>query len=501
MTEESWRRLSVRVVYLGLIRLAISLVTGYFGIAWRDDPVWPLLLGAAGGLLGAIVDLKRWQTTRFRITPERVEMRTGWISRKHRTVARDRIRSVDSSAKFIPRLLGLRTVRIGSGEAESSFELDALDRFNAERVQQELRPGGPLPETSEMSPVDEMVITRLRRAWIPLNVFSVGAVFAVAAPLFGLNWMLRSIDVDLLGFGRELFGWNSHSLPVNILLVLLVAYPLGFLAKGAAFVVENWRFELVRTRGALITRRGLFTTTTVQRSDDRTRGIAFAEPLMTRWLRLTRTKLLLTGAAAGEGGGGDILPGIRLGEARDLAAQILPDGARPLEAPLRTHPRGALVRRVGWAIHTPALLAGALLLFPLPGWVWPLPLLLIPVTVPLAVVAYRSLGHTVQDDYLVVREGALTRDTVALQNRAVLGWSLEQSIFQRWAGRMTVGIATAAGSRHYQAHDVSVDQALTLITEATPALAAAIRDDSGDPARVVQPRGPESPPGPAISAC
>ncbi|GAA1608272.1 PH domain-containing protein [Actinoplanes couchii] len=316
-----------------------------------------------------------------------------------------------------------------------------------------------------MSDEAETVIARLRRPWIWLNAFRIESAFALIAPVFALHWALRPFGVDLFRTARDLFGTDLR----GIVLILLIAVPLGFAVAAVAFVIDNWNFELVRTGGALITRKGLFTTTTVQRSDERTRGIAFAEPLLTRRLRVTKTKLLLTGSAAGEGGG-DILPRTRLEEARDLAAQILPDGARPLEAPLRRHPRGALVRRIGWAVYTPVLLAAALLPFPLPGWVWPLPFLLIPVTVPLAAIAYRSLGHTVQDDYLVVRDGALTRRTVALQNRAVIGWSLEQSLFQRWAGRMTVGIATAAGSRSYEAPDVSVDQAMTLIAEATPGL-------------------------------
>ncbi|HWS37262.1 MAG TPA: PH domain-containing protein [Actinoplanes sp.] len=499
--EQEWRRLSVRVVHLGLIRLAMSSVSGYLGVTLRDDPVWPLLAGAAFGLLGAVGDLVRWQTTRFRITADVVEMRTGWIARKHRTVGRDRIRSVDSSARLIPRLLGLRTVHIGSGETESSFKLDALDKAGAESVQRELRadapvarPGpattGPAAATgaesdiSEMSPTEsgslaepgdlaepaEESIARLRRSWIWLNALGAEAPFTLIAMVFTLHWALRPFGVDLFAAIR---GLSGHLVLLTVL--ALLAIPVAFAVRAVSFVVDNWRFELVRSGGTLITRHGLFTTKTVQRSDARTRGIAFAEPLLTRRLGVTTTKLLLTGSAAGEGGG-DILPRIRLPEARDLAARILPDGARPLEAPLRRHPRGALVRRIGWSLYTPALLAGALLPFPLPGWVWPLPLLLIPVTVPLAVVAYRSLGHTVHGDYLVVRDGALTRKTVALQNRAVIGWSLEQSLWQRWAGRMTVGVATAAGSRHYVSPDMGADQALALIAEATPHLADAIID-------------------------
>jgi putative membrane protein len=151
-----------------------------------------------------------------------------------------------------------------------------------------------------------------------------------------------------------------------------------------------------------------------------------------------------------------------------------------MAATLLRHPRGALVRRLGWATYGPGLGSLVLLLFvlsgALPGWVWPLPLALLPLTVPLAVVAYRSLGHAWAEPYLVVRRGALSRRTVALQERAVIGWTLRQSIPQRWGGRLTAGVSTAAGERHYEVPDAGVDQALALIAAATPLLASRFID-------------------------
>ncbi len=560
-TAEPWRRLSVRVVYLDLARVALSLVTGYIGIVIGDDPVWPLVGGAVAGLLGALADLIRWRTTRYRITPERVEMLSGWLSRKQRIVARDRIRSIDSSAKLLPRLLGLRTVHIGSGESVASFKLEGLDHRHAERVRQELMPGHaarleapstkeftseqpatsePAPEqpaTAEPSggqpatryeaageaapgqpaaglppaapagsgqspggqsaggkplasvppePAPATVIATLRRHWVPLNMVTVWAVLTVAGPLFGLHWFLRPFGVDLWGLARDLVGWETRTITWNVVVLLLIAYPLGVAGAAVTFVVKNWNFELVRTGTApdtaLVTRRGLLSTRTVQRSDERMRGIAFEEPLVWCWLRLTKIKVLSAGLREFGEGGDHILPRLRMAEARELAGHILPDGSRPLETELRQHPRGALLRRLGMAIYKPAVLSGVLLLFcltdALPDWVWPLPLLLIPLTVPLAVVAYRSLGHAIAGVYLVVRRGVLSRHTVALQRRAVIGWTVEQSILQRWGGRMTVGVATAAGDRHYKSPDMSTEQALEFIEEATPRLAAAVIERS-----------------------
>ncbi|MBM2619347.1 PH domain-containing protein [Actinoplanes sp. LDG1-06] len=492
MTAEAhpWRRLSVRAVYLDLIRLVGSLVPGFLGVTLGDDgPIWFLVAGSVVGLLGAGAGLIRWMTTRYRVTPELVEMRSGLVQRKHRTVNRDRIRTVDSTAKWLHRVFGLRVVHIGSGDTGSSFDLDALDRGHAAQLHRELSPGAVVRAEAEAetdaatSEVPETVIARWDARWVPLNAVNVWAVLTAVGPPFALYWFLRPFGVDLLDIGRALLDRQPLGGPVLIAVGVLVAYAVGFAGNAVSFVLQNANFQLVR-RGtapdtALVTHRGLLSTQTLQRDDRRLRGLQFTEPLLWRWLGLTETKVITTGLkTTGESGSGDLVPRVRMPEARDIAARVLADDHRPLEAALHRHPRGALVRRIGWALWGPALGSAVLALFvltgALPDWVWPLPLALIPLTVPLAVVAYRSLGHALTGPYLVVRHGATQRHTVALQRRAVIGWSLRQSLLQRWGDRMTIGIATAAGARHYEAHDAGVDQTIAFLRGATPELAAEI---------------------------
>ncbi|MCO8275596.1 PH domain-containing protein [Actinoplanes sp. TRM 88003] len=209
MTAEAypWRRLSVRAVYLDLIRLVGSLVPGFLGVTLGDDgPIWVLVGGSVVGLLGALAGLVRWMATRYRVTPERVEMRSGLVQRKHRTVNRDRIRTVDSTAKWLHRVLGLRVVHVGSGDADSSFDLDALDRREADRLHRELSPGAVVPADSDGDEVTvevpETVIARWDVRWVPLNAVNVWAVLTAAAPMFALYWFLRPFGVDLLDAGR-----------------------------------------------------------------------------------------------------------------------------------------------------------------------------------------------------------------------------------------------------------------------------------------------------------
>ena len=66
-------------------------------------PAWGLIGTAAVIALG----ISRWLTTRYRITPTVVEVRRGSVQRKHLTVPRDRVRTVDVSAHPLQRLLRL----------------------------------------------------------------------------------------------------------------------------------------------------------------------------------------------------------------------------------------------------------------------------------------------------------------------------------------------------------------------------------------------------------
>jgi putative membrane protein len=84
--------------------------------------------------------------------------------------------------------------------------------------------------------------------------------------------------------------------------------------------------------------------------------------------------------------------------------------------------------------------------------------------------SYRSLGHAVEDRYLVVRRGALVRRTVALRRTGIIGWTVRSTVFQRRLGLATVVATTAAGRGAYALVDVDAHQGLRVAGEAVPGL-------------------------------
>jgi putative membrane protein len=112
---EQWQRLSPRMLLVHplhevLRELPLLIAVVVFGSA-TDNSVWVL----AVVWVIAVVGVTRWFTTTYRIEPDpeagRVQLRSGLLRRKVLSVPRNRIRSVETDARLLHRLLGLTVLR------------------------------------------------------------------------------------------------------------------------------------------------------------------------------------------------------------------------------------------------------------------------------------------------------------------------------------------------------------------------------------------------------
>jgi putative membrane protein len=78
--------------------------------------------------------------------------------------------------------------------------------------------------------------------------------------------------------------------------------------------------------------------------------------------------------------------------------------------------------------------------------------------VPLGLGRYAALGHAAGPGSFSVRSGWLVREQAVLQRRAVVGWQVRQSPFQRQAGLATVIACVGAGRGGYAAMDMAADE-------------------------------------------
>ena len=503
--DATWQRLSGRVIWVDVVVSVLSLLPGVIaiwvvGVDPSVEALWPLVIVAVLGVTGAMIDIVRWLFTRYRVTSTDVERRTGIFVKRHRTLHRDRVRSVDTAAKLRHRLSGLRVVTIGAGQqtgaGESALVLDALSTADAATLRARLLGVEPVDGAASSSTSvagsaeeetsvnrgdvgeDVQIIATFRPWWVVYNMFSIWAYLMAAGLSWGAFWLASSFGVDVVGFVVRVADWGAIGWAGVVIIALGVAGVVGAVGLGINFLLGHWRFELarVRTRSGsyLRTRRGLLSTREVNRDESRMRGLSIAEPLLWRWMGMADTNVITTGLSVWDPGEPTaILPRGPIKVARKAARDVF-GPADPMSVPLARHPRAALRRRFWWATGVsavgPVVLTMPAVAGVVPAWAPWAALGLWPVALIAAVIAYRALGHAITGDHLVMRSGLLSRTTSALRRDAVSTIVLRQSVLQRRLDLCTVSAMTAAGWSAYEASDVSAHRALRFAAEAAPGL-------------------------------
>ena len=150
---------------------------------------------------------------------------------------------------------------------------------------------------------------------------------------------------------------------------------------------------------------------------------------------------------------GQLLPLGPRQEAWSLARRLVDD-----PGPLLIHPPAARRRRIVRAtVAGLVVTAAGLVATAAAGWWWLLAvgLLLVVLGVPLGLGRYTALGHAAGPRSFSVRSGWLVREQAVLQRRAVVGWQVRQSFFQRRNGLATVLACVGAGRGGYAAIDMA----------------------------------------------
>ncbi|MFE3456296.1 PH domain-containing protein [Nocardiopsis aegyptia] len=486
------------------------------------------------------IDLLRLRATRFRVSAERVEMRSGVIAKAYRSIPRERVRSVDVNAPIYVRVFGLCSVTVGTGEQGGSDQLQLLyvTAEQGERLRRELLLRGVAPgavaagadaSAEGTEETGEVELARLNRAWFayaPATTATLGIGVGFIAAVVGFNaqtggWAWEWVSEQAnLPTTEELASMVMTRLLVVVPVALLVLLLSGVVVLTAVAVETWWNYRLTREAdGSVRLRRGLLTSVSLSVEGRRLNGVTLYQPFVLRSVGGADVRAVATGLAAADNektsAKSRLSPPMPTGRARALAAALLQEDDSPLDAPLARHPRAALRRRftragvvtllgvaasiaLAW-LHTLATQAWwdavhrieeEIIPVPLasravettPSWGWAfLAVLVAVVAFWYAVGSYRGLGHGVHPRFLVVRSGMAARDTVALERSAVIGWRITRSPFQRRMALADVAATTAAGQGMYAAKDVGLGQGLAWADAAVPDLLAPflVREDAG----------------------
>ncbi|MGW1681713.1 PH domain-containing protein [Saccharopolyspora sp. NPDC002376] len=484
-----WRRQDPKTIAAMAVLVLAPMVPAIAIMAISSVPFSAILITAglwmAAGLVFAGLSALDWWFAWYRITPEHFELRKGAITRNHRSIPRDRIRSVDLTASLSHRVFGVMAVKVGTGGQagdSSELKLDAISSEHAESLRQELLFGDSSTVVDENIPAPESssTLARLNPAWLAYSSLSVGLALivwgAIGSAIGSFSELLKATGVfNAIG---------AAVLATSLWLVIAVGAALSLAVTVlGSFVLSLemwWGFRLSRERGdTLQVKRGLLTTRSVSLEERRLRGIELVEPLLLRWAGGARLHAVATGLnqkkAENQPDNKTLLPPAPRSVAHRASAAVLREPQPPSQVPLRRHPRAALRRRINWALMsaTPFLIAAVVTA--MYGWL-PVPLAIavgvaaVLVFLGFAVDAYRNLGHQLTDRHLITRNGSGIRRTVVLERDGVIGWKMSRTVFQRRSGLMTVGATTAAGNSIYEVHDVAEAEGLALADEALPGL-------------------------------
>jgi putative membrane protein len=426
----------------------------------------------------AAVGVARWFTTSYRIEPDpesgRLQLRSGLLRRKVLSVPRNRIRSVQTEARLLHRLLGLTVLRVSTGQEATGdrvFELNAVESAQAPRLRSVLLARAVQPSAEAAAPpAPEVLLARWQPSWLrytPMSLSGLVMIGAAVGAVFQSGVWAALQDSPL---GRSALNAAERvGVPVAVAVVLVASVLLGMLRSLLTYgnLVLSRRFGadgdvLQLSYGLLRTR---------ERSYDmrRLRGGTLRRPLLVRLMGGARLDAAMTGVT-GAGESSLLLPPCPAATAESVLAGLVGDPG-VVNGPLRGHGPAAARRRWTRAMTLPVAaafgLAAAAATIGIPAWWWTGWGILTLCCGLLAVDRVRALGHRVEEGWLVARTGSLERRRYCIAAAGIIGWTVRQSWFQRRAGVATLVAATAAGAKAYRVIDVPVDWAWSVAGQAS----------------------------------
>ncbi|WP_165354295.1 PH domain-containing protein [Nocardioides glacieisoli] len=483
---EGWLRLSPRKLLLDPVKAigqaVVPLVVALVGISRSDSGFgWVILPIAivAPLLFGALP----WLTTHYRLTDTQIQVRSGVLNKNTSTAPLDRVRSVDLEASLLHRVLGLQKVQVGTGVDDDRITLDALAAADADALRTTLLrrreapavvPSDPdAPEGVAPAPVAVPVeLARIDWSWLRFAPFSLARLVLLAGALGVLSQFGDDLPIWNEETARSTWDWVMQFALTAVVLVLAVAgLAVWLVVSVTGYVVQWWRFLLIREHGSLHLTSGLFTTRSITVEEAKVRGVEMTEPLLMRVVGGAELSTLATGV---EDGVTQVLPPCPRDVAVGVGESVL-EHRGPLTDPLVAH--GPLARRRAWfrqlrdALVVVAAGAAATWWFGVTWWWVGLGgLALLLAAAAAGESSYRHLGHALAGDHLVAGSGILARVRTVLETDGIIGWVVSQSWWQRRIGLADLVATTAAGNERVLVRDVRLTVAVELAAAATPGL-------------------------------
>ena len=486
--EIAWQRLSPRMLLVHpvheLIRELPLLIGGLVLGSTTGNQSWTVAVLA----WTTVVGMARWFTTSYRIEagPEsgQAQLRAGLVQRKVLSVPRNRIRSVQTDARLLHRLLGLAVLRVSTGQearAEHGFVLDAVRVDEVPRLRAILLAESPQPvEAMTTEPAATSTeLARWQPSWLRYSPLSLSGLFTMAAAV-GLIYQTGAVGPLQHSRLAASVLEQAQRLGIGVTVAVIAAVVLiaSVLLAVLRSLLTYGNLVLWRREDVLHLRHGTLRLREQTYDMRRLRGGTLRQPLLVRVFGGAALDAVMTGVR-GVGESSVLLPPCPRSTAESVLTGLVGD-PNVVTGPLRGHGRRAATRRWTRGLTLPVLIGAALAVVALtrtsvvPLWLWTAWVAVTAWCALLAADRIGALGHRVDSHWLVMRAGSWERRRDCLATAGIIGWTVRQSPFQRRAGVATLVAATAAGTKRYPLIDVPEDQAWAVAAQASPWVAESI---------------------------
>jgi putative membrane protein len=472
---------AVRGVALPFVILLVS--TGALGDALGDRDFRRLGLFGGGllayGLIALLWSVFEWRCFRYALTPQRLLIRSGLISRQERAIPYARIQSVDVVETPVYRIFRLARLRVetasGGSLEGSEVDIKAIGRDEAMRVREQLLRAREVARSDQPAPASGLVIengelreeeaaadttttegelvrTLSMRELLIAGATS-GTIGPAAAVIGGVISQAENLVPeawwDRVPWGRvQDLATNITLLGILIAIVALIAWIMAILGT----VITYYGFELRRTDEHLFVQHGLLDKRRATIPTRRIQAIRLEEGILRQPFGLVTVRYSSAGRGMSEeGGSGTIFPFMPRSGVQALLDQVAPEFSVDVDsARLNPLPKRALRRYVIGDTLVTAIVIAAILLGiwywreNIAAW-WYLLLAIVPFQAMMGWLAYRDAGWRVDGPLLLLRSRSFTRSTLVTTRRRVQHRKITANPLQRRARLATLHVAVAAG--------------------------------------------------------
>nr|WP_255554833.1 PH domain-containing protein [Sphingomicrobium sp. B8] len=292
----------------------------------------------AAGLVGIVFlanlvnPLVQWLSFTYMVGDDGIEMKSGVLSRNHRTIPFDRVQDVNLEQNVLHRLFGMAKVKLETGgSAGGNSEdgvIDSIKLDDAARLRDTIRVhrAGAQPvvasedktEIEEAAPIYAMDQKRVLLAGIfNFSLAVLGVLFGAAqtvGDVIGINPFSGSFWRNLAADSAPFMDFILANQIVTGLFGFISLVAIGLATGIIQTALREWNFRLSRTESGLRRRRGFFTLTDVVLPLKRVQATILATGPIRRYLGWRAMKLQSLAQDSGHGGDHVIAPLARNGE-------------------------------------------------------------------------------------------------------------------------------------------------------------------------------------------